>query len=68
MKGTKTRNGVGLVKVMDCPVCGKTFRLSPGAGRLVKHGARYGQPTNQCGAHVEMMKKPKEKKKRRKKR
>lgn len=67
LKGTRTRNGVGITMVKDCPVCGKTFRLQPGSGRLVKHGTRYGWPDNQCGAHSQMKTKPKEKKKRRKK-
>ena len=67
LKATRTRNGTGIVKVMDCPVCGKTFRLPPGSGRMVKQGTRYGWPTSQCGAHAQMKKQPKEKKKRRKK-
>lgn len=67
LKTTRTRNGTGIVRVKDCPICGKTFRLQPGAGRLVKHGARYGSPTNQCGAHMQMKKKPKEKTLRRRK-
>jgi len=67
LKGTRTQNGTGIVKVMDCPVCGKTFRLPPGSGRMVKHGERHGWPTNQCGRHAQMKKQPKEKKKRRKK-
>lgn len=67
LKKTRTRNGTGIVKVKDCPICGKTFRLQPGAGRLVKHGTRYGQPTNQCGAHAQMRTKPKGKLLRRRK-
>lgn len=61
LRGTKTNNGVGIVKTKICPICGKAFRLQPGSGRSVKHGTRYGWPVNQCGAHMQMKKQSKRK-------
>ena len=57
LKVSRTRNGVGIVKVRKCPICGRTYKPTLGKVRLVNAWPETKRvqdyiPASQCGAHL----------------